>query len=104
MTSAMPLFRLGAKIAFVTGTATGLGASIAAGLAQQGADVLLSDKSRVDSFPDSDAGGNLIGGLSPSRWMSRRQACHAGRRNGSRVLASEQGGIVHCHTLAVDPG
>lgn len=48
MTSALPLFRLDGKIAFVTGAATGLGASIAAGLAQQGADVVLSDKSGVD--------------------------------------------------------
>ena len=42
------LFRLDGKVAFVTGAATGLGASIAVMLARQGAAVAISDRPGVD--------------------------------------------------------
>jgi NAD(P)-dependent dehydrogenase (short-subunit alcohol dehydrogenase family) len=48
MTSALPLFRIDGKIAFVTGAATGRGASITAGLAQQDDEVVLSDNFGVN--------------------------------------------------------
>jgi NAD(P)-dependent dehydrogenase (short-subunit alcohol dehydrogenase family) len=48
MDTSPSLFRLDGKVAFVTGAATGLGAAIAVMLAQQGAEVAISDKPDVD--------------------------------------------------------